>query len=179
MTRPSSPAFSIVAVAGFQIALSNLILARLATIVFAYLFDEIPTDDFLVLLVIMLGSALLGFIMAIGLLRLQNWARLVSLSLVTAALFADATAFKLHKRQFGFGFFDFAPLILGFLVWVLIPVAVWWWIVLARPFDRAAPSQSSMNPMPGKLRKWRVAAVSLALICWLGIGLVVFYRWIR
>jgi hypothetical protein len=176
MTRHSSPAPSIVAVAMTQLALSALSLAWLAAKVPDYFFGGMPTDDFLVLLVILLGSALLGVITATGLLRLQNWARLVSLCLVTAALFADATALKLHRRQIGF---DFTPMILAFLLWVLIPVAVWWWIVLARPLDRAASSQNPMNLVPGKLPKWRIAVVSLALLGWLGVGLFAVYRFLN
>jgi hypothetical protein len=182
MMRSSSPAPSIVAVAIFQVSLSVLILALVAVgIWISYRSNQgIPPAETLTLLVTLVGSALLGMVAAIGLLRLKNWARLLSLCLVTAAVCGDATALILHE----IGNNDFTPpeflksLLWGFLLWALIPLAVWWWITLGHPFDRSPSSQSSMSLAPRKRPRWRIAAISLPLLGWLGLGYAGVQRFI-
>jgi hypothetical protein len=167
VTRHLSPTRSIVAVATVQILLGVLILAGLASAVHTPIrWDEITT-----LGVALFGSALLGIIAAVGLLRRKNWARLLSLCLVTAAVCAAATAAVLHKRRG----FDFTREFLEALLWVMIPMGVWWWIILARPLGQAASSQSSMNLAPRTPPKWKIAVFSLALSCWLAIGVIGVY----
>jgi hypothetical protein len=82
----------------------------------------------------LLGSALLEIITAIGLLRLKNWARQMSLCMATIPLgsFAiEATLRKPHPPG------DFTALFLELALWVLIPVSMWWWILFTRKRIRA------------------------------------------
>ena len=172
VTRYLSPTRSIVAVATSQILLNVLFLAGLASVVRTPIrWDEITT-----LGVALFGSALLGIIAAIGLLHRKNWARLLSLCLVTAEVCAAATAAVLHKRG---GWLDFTREFLEALLWVMIPVGVWWWIILTRPLGQAASSQSSMNLAPRTPPKWKIAVFSLALSCWLAIGVIGVYRFLN
>jgi hypothetical protein len=73
--------------------------------------------------------AFLVIVTAIGLWRLQVWARRMSLGLGLVSVGACAVAAIVHQRTPGF---DFTPDTLKFALWVLIPVNLWWWIVFTR-----------------------------------------------
>jgi len=82
----------------------------------------------------LLVAALLEIITAIGLLRLKNWARQMSLCIVTVPLCAFAIAATLRKPNPPW---DWTALALELALWVLVPVNIWWWILFTRKSIRA------------------------------------------
>jgi|SRR5580658_383217 hypothetical protein len=130
------PTISIIAVAVFQIAVSVLTLAvfeRAARMIYFSDQTSAPANTPFGLCTL-LGTALLELITAIGLLRLKNGARQMSLCIVTVPLCVFAIAATLRKPHPPW---DFTALLLELALWVLIPVSIWWWILFTRKRIRA------------------------------------------
>lgn len=95
-------------------------------------------------LVFVLGTpicfAVLAIIAAIGLLRLREWARKLTLFLSTAAAFGCAVFIVLHhpKRTYGtpFAVGDPSTTVASVMLLILIPVGIWWWVLLTRAHVR-------------------------------------------
>src|ERR1700684_504247 len=135
MANPASrgprPSFSIVAVAAFHMLAGLAALSIFALAVWSLYLSRrvsVPTDAPQVLGALLV-IAFLVIVTAIGLWRLQVWARRMSLGLGLVSAGACAVAAIVHQRTTGF---DFTPDALKFALWVLIPVNLWWWIVFTR-----------------------------------------------
>jgi uncharacterized membrane protein len=132
------PTISIIAVAVFQVVASVLTLVWFERVVREFYFSDrssfsVPADAPFGLCT-MLSAALLEIIAAIGLLRLKNWARQMSLCIATVPLCVFAITAMLRKPNPPW---DWTALLLELAFWVLIPVNVWWWIVFTRKRIRA------------------------------------------
>jgi hypothetical protein len=68
-------------------------------------------------------------ISATGLLMRRMWARWLTLILATVPLCAVAAEKAIYKRHAGF---DFTPVLLEYAIWMLVPISLWWWLVLTR-----------------------------------------------
>jgi hypothetical protein len=97
-------------------AVFQIVVSVLTLILFGRGVDDIYSGQYYhisladeVLVWALLGTALLEIGVAIGLLFLKNWARLMSLCMATVSVCACVIAAILHKRQPGF---DFTPAIL-------------------------------------------------------------------
>ena len=66
---------------------------------------------------------------ATGLLRRRMWARWLTLILATVPLCAVVVEKAIYKRHPGF---DFTPMFLTSSIWALVPIGLWWWLVLTR-----------------------------------------------
>jgi uncharacterized membrane protein len=127
---------SIIAVAVFQIVVSVLTLAMFERGVRIFYFSDqttVPANEPFVLCTL-LGTALLEIITAIGLLRLKNLARQMSLCIATVPLCAFAIAATLRKPNPPW---DWTALALELALRALIPVNIWWWILFTRKSIRA------------------------------------------
>ena len=135
-TRRPRPSASIIAVAAFQLLVGILTLILFKRGILLDYFSgqaSVPPND-LLLLGELLGTAILEIVTAIGLLRLKNWARLLSLAMAALSLCACVLAVALYKRLPGI---DFTPELLKMGLWVVIPVSIWWWILFTRGRVRA------------------------------------------
>jgi hypothetical protein len=131
------PTTSIIAVAVFQIVGSvlTLVLFRRGVRIFYFSDQSSVPANALFVLCSLLGTALLEIVTAIGLLRLKNWARQMSLCIATVPLCVVVTiAATLRKPHPPW---DFTALLVELALWVLIPVSIWWWIVFTRKRIRA------------------------------------------
>jgi hypothetical protein len=128
---------SIIAVAVFQISASvlALVMFKRAVLIFYFSDQSSVAANAPFVLSTLLGTALLEIVTAIGLLRLKNWARQMSLCIATVPLCAFTIAAALHKPHPPS--WDFTPLLLELALWVLIPVNIWWWILFTRKSIRA------------------------------------------
>jgi hypothetical protein len=77
----------------------------------------------------LLATIVVCAVSAIGLLMRRMWAWWLTLILATASLCAAVVEKAVYKRHAGF---DFTPGLLEDAIWVLIPVSLWWWLVLRR-----------------------------------------------
>jgi len=126
------PGASIIAVAAFQIVVGILALIPFERgLRVSYFSDQysVPASD-KVVLAILFATAVFGILTGIGLLKLCNWARWLTLFLATVPVCAAAIGAITYKRQPGFDFIT--PLILDALLVVLVPVSIWWWILFTR-----------------------------------------------
>lgn len=130
-TRPSPAVALIVA---FQALLGILILlfvtrgARLEYI--EYSTEAVHDPGRAVGTVIMLLIGLLWIAISIGMFKLRDWSRWLTLILVSVALLAGSLSMIFYKRQPGF---DFTPALIRFSLWLSVPMSTWWWIVLSLP----------------------------------------------
>ena len=127
------PTLAVIAVAAFQ-----FLIAALALILFVrgvrvemaeYSAEYIhPPDvwyDFGGLLAIIIVCT----VSATGLLRRRMWAWWLTLILATVPLCAVVVEKAIYKRHPGF---DFTPMFLTSSIWALVPIGLWWWLVLTR-----------------------------------------------
>jgi hypothetical protein len=130
---------SIVAVAVFQILVSILLLIPSVRAVFLFYKDSegyysppVPSPFEIACFMICLAALLI--VTAIGLLRLANWARWITLFFATVPVCVFSVAAKLHQREPGF---DFTIPLLFLSLWILIPMSFWWWVLFTRKSVRA------------------------------------------
>jgi hypothetical protein len=80
--------------------------------------------------------SVIGLFTGIGLLRMRNWARRVTLYMATVPVFACVVFLHVHhpKHVEGalFAVGDFTPAIAWALLVILVPVSIWWWAYLIR-----------------------------------------------
>lgn len=80
--------------------------------------------------------SVIGVLTGIGLLRLRNWARRVTLCMATVPAFACVAYLKLHHpKSVGDALFvvgDFTNGLAGCLLTILLPVSIWWWVFFMR-----------------------------------------------
>jgi lysylphosphatidylglycerol synthetase-like protein (DUF2156 family) len=79
---------------------------------------------------------------ATGLLMRQRWARWLTLILATVPLCAVVVEKAIYKRHPGF---DFTPALLGYAIWALVPISLWWWLVFTR---KRVKAQFGSSPLP-------------------------------
>jgi hypothetical protein len=89
-----------------------------------------------VVVILPLCLSLIGVFTGMGLLRLRNWARRVTLSMATVPVFACVAYLKLHHpKPLGDAMLvvgDFTNGIVAYLLVVLLPVSIWWWVFFMR-----------------------------------------------
>lgn len=80
--------------------------------------------------------AFIGVLTGTGLLRVQNWARRVTLCMATIPVIACVVFLCVHHpKGVGDALFvvgDFSPAIAWALLIVLLPVSIWWWVLFMR-----------------------------------------------
>jgi lysylphosphatidylglycerol synthetase-like protein (DUF2156 family) len=122
------PTLSIVLVIAFQALLGTLLLIlALRVIRLEYFSDQaFPDPGAAESIAVILLVAILCIVAAIGLFKLRNWSRWLSLILVSAAVLAGGLGVLFYKRHEGF---DFTPQLFALLLIVSVLVSVWWWIL--------------------------------------------------
>ena len=141
------PSASIAAVAAVQFAVSLVVWFPFGLL----LYDEIQRHRgprgpsiayqpqrplyYVVLIGVPLCISLVGVITAIGLLRLQNWARRTCLILATLPVSGCAVLAIIDPPRANS--LDISPYVIRLLIMILIPVNLWWWILFTRPSVKA------------------------------------------
>jgi hypothetical protein len=146
------PSGSIIAVAAVQLlgslavlVLSGLFLVdqlqlyRLRQYPRYYLFSQPAL--FVVLIVVPIFLCLLGTVTSIGLVRLREWARRVTLYFPTVPLLICALWLVLHHpRDVGGALLvigDLSNAFAAYLLVILAPISLWWWILFTRKSVRS------------------------------------------
>jgi lysylphosphatidylglycerol synthetase-like protein (DUF2156 family) len=124
----SRPTLSIVLVIAFQALLGSLLLVlALRVIRLEYFSDQaFPDPGAAQGLATILLVAILCIVNAIGLFKLRNWSRWLSLLLSSVAVLAGGLGVLFYKRHEGF---DFTPQLFELLLIVSVLVSIWWWIL--------------------------------------------------
>ena len=140
------PSGSIVAVAAVQFlgSLATLVppgLVWASEIQFRRLnpgnYQPQPTAFYVVLIAFPIGLSLLGIVASIGMFRLRQWARRLTLFFSTVPALVCALFLILHHARppaqgaiFVIG--DLSNVFAGCLLAILAPISIWWWILLTR-----------------------------------------------
>jgi len=93
----------------------------------------------------MLTTVVVCAVSATGLLTRRMWARWLTLILATVPLCAVVLEKAIYKRHSGF---DFTPDVLEYAIWTLVPISLWWWLVLTR--KRVKAQFGRMNGIGGQ-----------------------------
>lgn len=154
------PSAQIVAVAVVQFAVSALVWAPSALLLLGdaisnhryaaaaaaphptILLQTRSHELYAVVIGVPLCLSLLGVVTGRGLLRMRNWARRTTLYMATVPVCGCALFLRLyHPKNVAKGAIfvigDLTPVIVGALLVVLLPVSVWWWILLTRKTVRS------------------------------------------
>ena len=127
---PLRPTISIVLVITFQALLGALtLLFAVRGILVEYSDQAFPEPGTPQIIGIMLAIAALWIVSAIGLFKLRNWSKWLSLALASTAAIVGGLGMLLYKQQSGF---DFGPFFFEMLTKVSVLVSAWWWILFTR-----------------------------------------------
>ena len=127
---PLRPTISIVLVIAFQALLGALtLLFAVRGILVEYSDQAFPEPGTPQIIGIMLAIAALWTASAIGLFKLRNWSKWLSLILVSMGVLGGGLGMLLYEQQPGF---DFTPFFLEMLLKGSVLVSAWWWIVFTR-----------------------------------------------
>jgi hypothetical protein len=128
---PIRPTISIVLVIAFQALLGALILLFAVRGIWTeYLSGKsFPDPGTPQVLGIILAIAGLWIASAIGLFKLRNWSKWLSLILVSTGVLGGGLGMLLYEQQPGF---DFTPFFLEMLLKGSVLVSAWWWILFTR-----------------------------------------------
>lgn len=127
---PIRPTISIVLVIAFQALLGALtLLFAVRGILVEYSDQAFPEPGTPQIIGIMLAIAALWTASAIGLFKLRNWSKWLSLILVSMGVLGGGLGMLLYEQQPGF---DFTPFFLEMLLKGSVLVSAWWWIVFTR-----------------------------------------------
>jgi lysylphosphatidylglycerol synthetase-like protein (DUF2156 family) len=132
-SRAKLPTWEAMAVAGFQFlvsALGLILLARGVRIEFVqYSTEYTHPPEVWYALGGLLATIVVCAVSAIGLMRRRIWAKWLTLILATVPLCAVVVEKAIYRRHPGF---DFTPALLGYAIWALVPISLWWWLVFTR-----------------------------------------------
>jgi hypothetical protein len=128
---PDRPTVSIVLVIAFQVLVGvlTLLFAVKETWLQYFSGQAFPDPGTPQSLSIMFAVAVFWIACAIGLFKLRNWSRWLSLALASTAVIVGGLGMLLYKQQVAF---DFTPFFFELLLKVSILVSAWWWILLTR-----------------------------------------------
>jgi hypothetical protein len=95
-----------------------------------------PTAFYVVLIAFPIGLSLLGIITSIGMFRLRQWARRLTLFFSTVPALVCALFLILHHpravHEAIFVVGDLSNVFAGCLLAILAPISIWWWVLLTR-----------------------------------------------
>jgi hypothetical protein len=127
------PTLAVIVVVVFQIlvaALGLILFARGVRIEIAeYSAESTHPPDVWFAFGGLLATIVVCAVSATGLLMRRVWARWLTLFLATVPLCAVLAEKAIYKRHRGF---DFTQGLLGYAIWALVPVSLWWWLVFTR-----------------------------------------------
>jgi hypothetical protein len=136
MNNESSAKLSALAV--IAVALFQFLVAALGLILFArgvrieiveYSTEYAHPPDVWYALGGLLATIIVCSVSATGLLMRRMWARWLSLILATVPLCVVVVEKAIYKR---YGEWDFTQEFLGYAIWALVPISLWWWFVFTR-----------------------------------------------
>lgn len=140
------PTLAVIAVVVFQFlvaALALILFARGVRIEIAeHSAEYTHPPDVWYALGELLATIVVCAVSATGLLMRRMWARWLSLILATVPLCAVVVEKAVYKRHPGF---DFTPVFLEYAIWALVPISLWWWLVLTR---KRVKAQFGSLPLP-------------------------------
>jgi hypothetical protein len=152
------PSVSIVAVAVVQFLGSLAILALPGLLLtdeirlhrwYPHTYRPQPAEFYIVMVAFPICLILLGTITSIGLLRLREWARQVTLYFATLSPLICALWLILHHPPSVGGTLlvvgDLSNAFAAYLLAILTPISLWWWILLTR---KSVHSQFRRRPSP-------------------------------
>lgn len=140
------PRLAVIAVVVFQFliaALGLFLFARGVRIEIAeYSAEYTHPPDAWYALGALLTTIVVCAVTATGLLMRRMWARWLTLILATVPLCAAVVEKEIYKRHPGF---DFTSAFLGYAIWALVPISLWWWLVFTR---KRVKAQFGSSPLP-------------------------------
>jgi uncharacterized membrane protein (DUF2068 family) len=135
---------AVIAVAVFQFLIAALALllfargVRIAIAEYSTEYTHPPSRWFA--FGVLLATIVICAVSGTGLVLRRLWARWLTLVLATVPLCAVVPELAIHRRQSGF---DFAPMLLEFASWLLVPISLWWWLVFTRKHVKAQFASAS------------------------------------